>query len=192
MIRRFEYWTLMVSTVAAAASGIALHIMKEWMSPTNPFAVVNHPWQPYVLKMHLLSVPFLLFALGLVFAHALDRLTAGRRRGRRSGILIIGLILPLSLSGVLIQVLTEPTWVSVMAWTHLACGLLYAGFFAVHKLVTPSTNHGATETTATGAARNADIGRAAPRLPRGRIETRRTARVPVEAPLRKKASRTST
>ena len=128
-----------LATVLAGGSGLVLHIMKEWMTAPDPFAVAHHPWQPFVLKLHVLSVPFLVLALGMtVTAHALARLTAGRRSGRRSGVAVLGTVVPMILSGVLIQVLTTPTALRATVWTHLLTSLVYLGAYSVHQIVTPS------------------------------------------------------
>jgi hypothetical protein len=136
MINSGEKWFLLLTTSLAGGTGVVLYIMKEWMQPSDPFSVVNHPWQPWVLKAHLVTVPFLIFAVGLIFsAHAVQRFRTGRLGGRRSGIGLLALFLPMVLSGVAIQVLVAETWHRGAVWVHLITGGAYVVFFIVHQVV---------------------------------------------------------
>ena len=138
MIGRLEAWLLAASSAVAGATGIALYVMKHWLTPIDPFAVVHHPWQPAMLKIHLLAVPWLILLLGGVTTrHALDRFRSGRRGGRRSGLLLVALIAPMIVSGVLIQVLTSEAWLAVLGPLHLVAGLLYLAGLVGHKAATP-------------------------------------------------------
>ena len=138
-IPRFEIILLALATVLSAGSGLVLHVMKEWMNPADPFAVVNHPWQPLVLKIHLLSVPFLILALGMVLSgHAMEKVRARRRSGRRTGLAAMGLVVPMIVSGVVIQVLTSSSVIWMVAWLHLGSGLVYVGAYVLHVVLTPA------------------------------------------------------
>lgn len=135
MIRRGEMWLLVLATLVAGGTGIVLYIMKEWLEPADPFSVVNHPWQPMVLKAHLVAVPFLIFAVGLIFStHAAHRFRSGGAGGRRSGIGLLALFIPLVLSGVAVQILVDESWRRGAVWVHLLAGAAYLGFFMVHRM----------------------------------------------------------
>ncbi|MFQ5719184.1 MAG: hypothetical protein ACE5IK_06515 [Acidobacteriota bacterium] len=139
MMSRLERSVLLAATVLAGGSGLILHVMKRWMSPADAFAVVNHPWQPFVLKLHVVSVPFLVLVLGMTMAgHAKDRFLAGRRRGRRTGVAVAVLVVPMIATGVLIQVLMSDPAIRMMAWAHLATGGIFLAVYVVHHVVTPS------------------------------------------------------
>jgi hypothetical protein len=134
-MRRFELWFLSLATLAAGLTGLALFSMKELLEPVDPFSVVNHPWQPLVLKAHLVAVPLLIFAVGLIFSsHAAERYRSGRRSGRRSGVGLLVVFTPLVLSGVGVQVITNEAWQRAAVWLHLATGAAYLLFFLVHRL----------------------------------------------------------
>jgi len=138
MIGRLEAWLLAASSAVAGGTGIALYVMKHWLTPIDPYAVIHHPWQPAMLKTHLLAVPWLILLLGGVTTrHALDRFRSGRRAGRRTGVLLTAIIGPMILSGVLIQILTSEAWLAALAPLHLAAGLLYLVGLLGHKLATP-------------------------------------------------------
>ncbi len=134
MMSRWQNRLLTLSTAAAGLTGLVLHVMKEWMEPSDPFAVINHPWQGWVLKAHLLSVPFLIFAVGLIFSnHVLERMRAGRPTGKLSGLGLLWIFGPLVLSGVLIQVLTEARWLRGLAWVHAGLGGAYLAAYVGHR-----------------------------------------------------------
>ncbi len=135
MIRRFELWFLSLATLAAGLTGLLLFYMKEWLEPVDPFSAVNHPWQPLVLKAHLVAVPLLVFAVGLIFSsHAAERYRSGHRTGRWSGTGLMILFAPLVLSGVGVQILTDEAWQRGAVWLHLATGAGYLLLFLVHRL----------------------------------------------------------
>jgi hypothetical protein len=136
VIRRGEMWLLALATLAAGGTGVVLYIMKEWMEPADPFSVVNHPWQPGMLKAHLVAVPFLIFAVGLIFStHAANRFRSGGAGGRRSGVGLLALFIPLVLSGVAVQILVDESWRRGAVWVHLLVGAAYLGSFIVHRVV---------------------------------------------------------
>jgi putative exporter of polyketide antibiotics len=134
---RWQNLFLALATAVAGGSGLVLHVMKDWLRPADPFAVLNHPWLGWVLKAHLVSVPFLIFAVGLIFSnHVLEKMRGGRQAGRLSGLGLIWIFAPLVLSGVLIQVFTDVRWLRGLAWAHLAGGVIYLAAYVGHRLRT--------------------------------------------------------
>jgi hypothetical protein len=132
----FERWTVWLSAVLVTATGVAYFWMKYLLQPTDPFAVVNHPWQAAVLKLHILTAPLLVFGLGLVAVrHVAAHLAAGTRWGRRSGLSAALSAAPLILSGYLIQALTSERWLRVVGWVHIGLGLLFGAGLLVHQVV---------------------------------------------------------
>jgi len=134
-MRKFEIWLMSTSTILVGGTGIALYVIKNWITSADPFAVVHHPAQPWVLRIHLIGVPFLIFAAGLIFSdHVAGRLRRGGAAGRRSGVGLLAMFAPMALSGVLIQLLTVESWVRAAVWIHLVSGTVYLGGFLVHRL----------------------------------------------------------
>jgi hypothetical protein len=116
-------------------SGIAYGVMKYFLPASDPDSRVGHPWQLPTLKVHVLTAPFLIFALGLVFSgHALARLKGGEDPGRASGTGLLGLAAPLILTGPLIQVLTGDAARRWTGWVHAALGAVYVLAYAAHLL----------------------------------------------------------
>ncbi len=129
-------WAVLFNHLAIAAvglSGLAYGIMKYVMAGSDPDSRVGNPWQQPMLKAHVLTAPFLIFALGLVFSsHALARLRAGDDPGRVSGAGLLAVAAPLVLTGPLIQVLTGDAARQWTGWIHAALGVVYGFAYVGH------------------------------------------------------------
>jgi hypothetical protein len=122
------------STLVVGVTGLVYAWMKYLMDPMDPYAAVNHPLQPLVLKVHLVAAPFLVFAVGLVFMqHIWRQFRSGLTRGRRSGTSTVLTLVPMVLSGYLIQTVTSDAWLWWLAMIHLATGTLFVLGFAAHQ-----------------------------------------------------------
>jgi hypothetical protein len=65
--------------------------------PDDPFALVAHPWEPFVRAVHIVSTPLFAIALGwIVGTHAMPKVHARARGGRPSGLVVLLSILPLA------------------------------------------------------------------------------------------------
>ncbi|GBD31631.1 MAG: hypothetical protein KatS3mg081_1342 [Gemmatimonadales bacterium] len=130
---KFERWSVWSTSGATIVSGAVYLWMKYFMTSADPYAVINHPLQPLVLKIHILVSPLLVFALGLIaLKHVAEHLRRKVRAGRRSGLLLAGSAVPMVVSGYLIQVLTDQTWLKIAALTHIVTGTLFALGAAAH------------------------------------------------------------
>jgi len=134
-MRRFEVWLMSTSTIVVGVTGIALYVMKNWIVSTDAFAIIRHPAQPWMLRIHLVGIPFLIFAAGLIYSdHVASRIRNGGSAGRRSGIGLLAMFVPMAISGVLIQVLTVDSWLGIAVWVHLITGTVYLAGFLFHRL----------------------------------------------------------
>jgi len=123
------------STFAVAASGLGFAWAKYLVKTDDPFAVVNHPWQPLFLKIHILSAPLLVFAFGFVFSrHVVRQWQSQQNRGKRSGLGIVSILAPLILSGYLIQTATDETLLTWFVAVHLVTGVVYLVMMPIHQL----------------------------------------------------------
>lgn len=131
-------WSALLNHVACALvglSGVAYGAMKYFMAGSDPDSRVGHPWQQPMLKIHVLTAPLLIFALGLVFSgHALARLRSGEDPGRASGSGLLALAAPLVLTGPLIQVLTGDAARRWSGWAHAGLGAVYVLAYVGHLL----------------------------------------------------------
>jgi hypothetical protein len=75
----------------------------------------------------------LLFALGIaVRGHVQGMLGRGVVRGRRTGLVLLGLAVPMVLGGYAIQVVTTVGVRNALGWIHAAVGALFTVLYAVH------------------------------------------------------------
>jgi len=131
-------WAVILNHLACllvGLSGVVYGVMKYFMVGADPDSRAGHPWQQPMLKAHVLTAPFLIFALGLVFSgHALKRLQGGEDPGRSSGMGLLVLAAPLVLTGPLIQILTGDAARQWTGWVHAALGVVYVLAYAAHLL----------------------------------------------------------
>lgn len=132
----FEKWLLLGSTAAVTLTGVVYGWMKYLLTPVEPWAVINHPLQPFMLKLHILVAPFAVFALGMI---ALRHVWAHFRRGvparRRSGLLGMSSAIPMILTGYLIQSVTHVGWLAAFVWAHVITGTAYAVALLIHSAI---------------------------------------------------------
>jgi hypothetical protein len=135
-MNRLERWSVVVGSFLVTASGLVYLWMKYLLQSPDPFSVVNHPWQPAVLKLHILTAPLLVFGLGLIAVrHVLAHWLAGVSHARRSGIAAALTVLPMVLSGYLVQAITDARWLSITTWVHVGASLVYGAAFALHQFL---------------------------------------------------------
>ncbi|MBI5853354.1 MAG: hypothetical protein HZB39_20280 [Planctomycetes bacterium] len=126
---------LAVACTAAIAggSGVALAWSRWFFDPIDELAIVNSPAEPVLLAIHVLAVPVLVFVLGVIAAsHAVPRLR--KRRGERSrlGLVLIGLLAPLILSGPATQVVEDESARRLIGYVHGGTGILWLLALTVH------------------------------------------------------------
>jgi len=132
----FERVMVNVSSLVVGLSGVIYAWMKYLTQPQDPYAVVNHPLQPWMLDLHVLAAPVMVFAIGLVIQdHILAQIRKGPGRpGRATGLMALACLAPMIATGYLIQVFVEETARRVCVWVHLATGLIYLAAFVAHLI----------------------------------------------------------
>lgn len=135
MMSRAQVVYLQLCVVVTALTGIVFAVMKYAMKSSDPFAVVNHPLQPYMLAAHVVVAPFLVFAFGWVFTnHIWPGFSSGIARKRKSGLWSMGAIVPMVLSGYLLQVSTADATRQAMAIAHWISSALFVVAYVIHLL----------------------------------------------------------
>lgn len=135
-MKPFERWSVWVTSFLTVATGTGYFVTKYLLSSPDPYAIVNHPLQPIFLKLHVVTSPLLLFALGLIAVrHVWRHFRSGVRWSRKSGMVTALSIVPMVLTGYLIQVLTSAGWIRAMAISHVVFGFLFAVGFGAHSWV---------------------------------------------------------
>jgi hypothetical protein len=133
-VSRFERWAIWSTSVATFVTGVIYLWMKYLVVSDDPLAVVNHPWQPALLKAHILVAPLLVFSIGLVAVrHVWRHFRSETQDGRRSGLLTVAVLGPMIVSGYLIQTVIEEGWLRAMALFHIALGLIYGFALLAHQ-----------------------------------------------------------
>lgn len=134
MTRTQRVW-LHVSIGITAVTGIVFAVMKYFLEGADDFAVVNHPLQPHMLSIHVVVAPIALFVLGWTFSnHMLPKTRYGDDTGRKSGTSAMWLIVPMTLSGYLLQVSVDETLRLAMAAAHWISSGLFAVIYVIHLL----------------------------------------------------------
>lgn len=135
-MKRWEAWSVHVSTVLVAGTGAVYAGMRYLMAPADPFAVVNHPLQPTAQHLHVLFAPLLVFGAGLVWReHVWKHYRQGVRTGRRSGLGMLFTIAPMVVSGYLIQTTVTPGWRTAWIVVHLATSAIWLLAYAGHAVL---------------------------------------------------------
>ena len=110
-------------------------MLRYLVRPTDPYAVVNHPAQPLVQHLHVWTAPLLVFAFGHFFHHhAWAGWRGGVRQGRRSGLTLLALGVPMIASGYLLQTATAEGARTAWIVIHVAASLLWLAGVAGHLL----------------------------------------------------------
>jgi hypothetical protein len=129
---RFEAMLLHVANVLVGGTGLVYAWVRYVAAPSDPFAVVNRPWQPQVQHLHVLLAPLLVFATGMIWRrHVLASWREEVRRRHRSGSALAWMLVPMIASGYLLQTAVDDRWRRAWVVVHLATsGLWIAGYLA--------------------------------------------------------------
>ncbi len=126
-------WAFHLANVLVGGSGVVLAVMIYLMEPMDQWSVVNHPFQPFVLHTHVVSAPLMIFVFGVFWAvHVLPKLQLRTPEGRKSGIVLAVMTLPMVVSGYLLQVAVEPVWRTLWEVSHLVTSVLWLAAVGVH------------------------------------------------------------
>ncbi len=132
---RFERWTVWSSAIATGLTGLGFMWTKYFVQPAEQWAVVNHPLEPWFLKLHIVAAPAFVFAVGLVATrHIIPHLRTKEPSGRRSGFIMVWTLLPMVVTGYLIQVVSRSGWTGPLAVTHIVTGCAFLLGIAGHRV----------------------------------------------------------
>ena len=135
-MKPWEIWLSHISTFLVTLSGVAYLWMKYFMETTDPFAIVNHPWQPSMLSLHVLVAPALVFVVGLmVQSHIQRKLRSGTNSNRSSGLVSMVTLPVMIASGYMLQVVTAPLLASITLGLHLVSSSIFVITYVTHQIV---------------------------------------------------------
>jgi hypothetical protein len=136
MIERWQKWLLGTLTFLAGASGLLYLWMKYLVESEDPFAVVNHPWQPYALYVHVLASPALILVFGMLWtSHVATKIDGSRPYNRRSGLTSVWTFAVMAASGYLLQVLTSERLHDTIVIVHVASGCAFLLAYIGHLVL---------------------------------------------------------
>lgn len=132
----WEQWAFNALHGVVAVTGVLYFYMKYLVTAVDPFAVINHPWQPAMLSLHLLAAPFFIAFFGMLFrSHTLKKLTSPNVGNRRSGWISLLSFSAMALSGYLLQVASTPALLTVMLWAHIATSVVFVAGYSLHLVI---------------------------------------------------------
>lgn len=132
---RIEAWFLHLSTLLVGGTGLVYAWMRYLLEPADPFAVVSHPLQPTFQHLHIWTAPLVVFAAGLIWRdHIWKHFRQGVRGRRRSGLALLFNLIPMVVSGYLIQTAVTPAWRTAWVVIHLTASGLWLAGYAGHLL----------------------------------------------------------
>ena len=120
--------------VIVAVTGLVYLYMKYAMTTDDPFAIVNHPWQPTMLSAHVVAAPFFVAFFGMLFrSHSFGKIRArSPANRRRTGWVSLLSFSAMALSGYLMQVASTPALITFFIWTHVAASALFVVGYGIH------------------------------------------------------------
>ena len=132
----WEQWAFNLLHGIVAVTGVAYLYMKFVMAATDPFAVINHPWQPAVLSLHIVAAPIFIAFFGMLFrSHTLRKLVSPNPGNRRTGWTTLVSFSTMALTGYLLQVASDPAWLSALVWAHVSTSLIFVVGYGAHLVI---------------------------------------------------------
>jgi hypothetical protein len=133
-MNRLAGWLSHAATLLVGGTGLVYAWMRYLVHPADPFAVVNHPLQPFVQHFHIVAAPLLVFAAGVEWhRHAWTYWRQGVKRHRWSGGALLFTLVPMVVSGYLIQTAVDDGWRRVWVGVHLAASGLWLAGYLTHQ-----------------------------------------------------------
>jgi hypothetical protein len=132
---RAEAWFTHAAALLVGGTGVVYAWMRYFAEPVDELALVSHPLEPAFQSAHILVAPLLVFAAGLLWReHILGRLRAGNGARRPSGVALLALLVPMVVSGYLVQTASADLGREVALWVHGLSGALWVLGYGLHLL----------------------------------------------------------
>ena len=132
----WEQWAFNALHAAVGVTGFVYLYMQYALVTDDPFAIINHPWQPLTLSAHVVAAPVFIFFFGMLFhSHTLRKLRSSNPANRRSGWTSLVGFSVMALSGYGIQVAADPALITFCIWLHVAAGALFVLSYGAHLVI---------------------------------------------------------
>ena len=128
-----SYRLMDLANLAVGGTGVVYGILRYFMTGEGEYGPEAHPAQPLWQHLHVLAAPALVLMAGVFWAsHVHPYLPSAVKEGRRSGLAMACLALPMIFSGYAIQVAMHETWRAAWIVLHVTTGLLWIALFGAH------------------------------------------------------------
>ena len=125
-----------IANIFVGGTGLIWLWMRYLLEPEDEFALINHPWEPMTEKIHLITAPLLVFAIGIIWrTHVINKIEQRSSLRRKSGSILCGLFFPMTISAYCLQTAQDEFARNFWLVTHLATGVLWIGFYLGHQLL---------------------------------------------------------
>ena len=132
----WEQWAFNLLHGVVAVSGALYLYMKYVLTTTDPFAVINHPWQPATLSLHIVAAPVFIAFFGMLFrSHTLRKLVSPNSGNRRTGWTSLISFSSMAVTGYLLQVASSPAWLTALVWAHVSTSLVFVAGYSTHLVI---------------------------------------------------------
>ena len=132
----FERWSIRLTSLALAVSGLGFMWGRYLVVSDDPFAIINHPAQTWFLKVHVVAAPLFMFAFGAIAVrHVWVHIRGRGRLARRSGYLTVGSAAPAIVTGYVIQIATAAWLVRWLEVSHEVAGVALIAGLSAHLVV---------------------------------------------------------
>ena len=119
--------------IVVALTGFCYLYMEYFVTTDDPFAIVNHPWQPGLIAAHIVAAPVFAVFFGMILrSHTLPKLRRGEPVNRRTGWISLLSFSVMTVSGYLLQVAVSPVMIETWRWTHIIAGTLFVSAYGFH------------------------------------------------------------
>ena len=130
---RMEARFLHVANLLVAVTGIGYAVYRWLVPPLNEYALA-HPGQAAWQHVHVLSAPLLLFGIGLIWrTHIWRFFRSPIPARRRTGWLLLFLVVPMVASGYLLQTSVSDGWRTAWSWVHVGASTLWVVGYCAHQ-----------------------------------------------------------
>jgi len=136
MMRAWERRIFNTLAVVVSTTGLAYLALRYGLQNDDPFALVNHPLEPWALAAHVLAAPWLLVMFGLILnSHIERKMAEPAPTNRRTGLASLIAFVVMTVSGYGLQVVTSPTLTTGLFVSHLVSGGAFVLVYGVHLAI---------------------------------------------------------
>ncbi|MEZ4846018.1 MAG: hypothetical protein R2877_03400 [Bdellovibrionota bacterium] len=136
-MKTFEKYWFLSSFAILFVSGLLFLYFRDFAPRSeDAFSVISSPWQSWMLKLHVLIAPIFVFWTGWIsITHTVNKLKRKAKRGKKTGLINLGLLFVAIMSGYVVQIITNELGLSITANIHLYVSSICFLFVLIHQAV---------------------------------------------------------